>query len=150
MNTRGFGGSAVGAQMIAEPPRESASAVPSQSVREVQDSARNSAMLLRYQWRSAYARASMASRGKRQRPKDRPAAGAVQVPAARMISRRNVDPRVQRIGRGEVIAGSLILLGAVVLAQLQPNTGKLGLAGYGIALMAVVGALGLAFGGYHL
>ena len=94
---------------------------------------------------------SMASRGKRQRPKDKPGVATAQaVPAARVVSRRNVDPRMQRIGRGEVLAGALILLGAVVLAQLQPNTGKLGLAGYGIALMAVVGALGLAFGGYHL
>ena len=92
----------------------------------------------------------MASRGKRPRSKDRPAAGAAPVPAARVISRRNLDPRMKRIGRGEVIAGSMIFLGAVILAQLQPNTGTLGLAGYAIVLVAVVGALGIAFGGYHL
>jgi hypothetical protein len=93
----------------------------------------------------------MASRGKRQRPKDKPGVATAQgVPAARVISRRNVDPRMKRIGRGELVGGGLLLLGAVVIAQLQPNSGTLGWAGYGIAAMALVGALGLAFGGYHL
>ena len=108
-------------------------------------------MVLRYQRTSAYARASMASRGKRQRPKDKPGAAAAQpVPGARMVSRRNVDPRMKRIGRGELGGGALLLLAAVILAQMQPNTGTLGTAWWGIAVMALVGALGIAFGGHHL
>lgn len=97
----------------------------------------------------------MAGRGKRQRPQgkgNKPAASAASIPNAKAIApKRQIDPGITKIGRGEVAGGAALILAAVAYtmslsptAALEPGPIVI------IYLLAIIGSLALAAGGYHL